>query len=200
MRNNHITRYNQISLYMWTKTRQPFFFFSTEHTYFQPAAHFATGTYVTSVLILLMWKKEAPLLSPDAFTTGLRKKKRGKCGKYIFQSWNNLNLLIDQQVSRWWHPGLISVTWSSYMSCCVLRDLWGSAPAFRPDWTGCWGLICVSFLQPSVPLMRLFSASYCMSKSWAADCTEHAEEAASAPLFDASVYSWGHEPPQRSVV
>ena len=61
-------------------------FFWCEHitcsSYYQSHATVA-GTYVTSFLILLMWKEKAPLFSPDLVITGLQT---------VFQSLNNLIL------------------------------------------------------------------------------------------------------------
>lgn len=60
--------------------------------------------------------------------------------------------------------------------------------------TGCWGLFCVSSFAGIRPTHQAFlRPMYCMSKSCAADCMEHAEVVRSAPLFDASVHIWRHE-------
>lgn len=122
------------------------------------------GTYVTSCLILLMWKEEAPLLSPDLLIAACSCRLAAEITSILQQMKRLISRLVNQMQPSWWF---------SFVSLFAVQRS-GTEQDVR-------GLLCTSppagFELPA----RLPLPPYCMSKS-AEHCMEHAEEARSAPL------------------
>lgn len=148
-----------------------------------------TGTYVTSSLILLMWKEEAPLLSPDLLNAAVRVKYKSRNNLVFFFH----SAVIEQLTKSNFIPNLqlshIYIFWLEVLLQRLLADISNRMSGV---------VLCVSSCRHLCYPPGL-SALYCMSKS-AEDCMEHAEEARNAPLFDVSVYICRHEASRRLVV
>lgn len=111
---------------------------STCSAHYQPCA--PAGTYVTSFLILLMWKEEAPLLSPDLLITAALQERQ--CNFRAGQTW--LFLTTEQLTKSNVFPDSCHMAHMHARWCFVRGMLLCCSACLQTHWTGCRGLFCVS--------------------------------------------------------